>query len=70
LTSVLTEEAIRVHGSRKAIAELLEISESAVYQWGEYVPPLSAARLAKRSRGKLKFDPDVYDDWNTKRATH
>lgn len=61
-------DALKLYGSHRAIAEVLKISANAVYQWDELVPPLSAARLAKRSKGKLKFDPDVYGDrydhWN------
>lgn len=34
--------------------------------WNELVPPLSAAKLAKRSKGKLKFDPDEYQYVNQK----
>lgn len=58
-----TEAAISHFGSRSKIAELLDISEQAVHQWGEVVPPLQAARLAKRSAGELPFDPDEYADW-------
>lgn len=67
---MLTADALKVYGSRKAIAEALKISESAVYQWDDLVPPLSAAKLAKRSKGKLKFDPDMYDRWNGRRTVN
>lgn len=70
-STMYTTEAIRVYGSKKAIADALEISPTAVSQWDEegLVPPLSAAKLAKRSRGKLKFDPDMYDNWNTRKTS-
>lgn len=64
---MLVSEAVSVYGSKVAIAEALGISPSAVSQWDEMVPPLSAAKLAKRSRGRLKFDPDRYDDWNQRK---
>jgi hypothetical protein len=68
---MFTEDAVKVFGSKAAIAEVLDCSASAVSQWGELVPPLSAAKLAKRSNGKLTFDPDRYEDWNTRKAaTH
>jgi hypothetical protein len=67
---MFTSEALKVYKTRKAIAEALQISESAVYQWDEMVPPLSAAKLAKRSKGRLKFDPDRYDTWNARRAVN
>jgi len=61
---MLKADAIAYYGSPKAVAEALGITERAVYSWGEMVPPLSAARLWKRTRGRLKFDPDLYDGWN------
>jgi DNA-binding transcriptional regulator YdaS (Cro superfamily) len=61
---MLTEDALKVFGTKAAIAEVLACSPSAVSQWGEMVPPLSAAKLAKLSKGKLTFDPDRYEDWN------
>lgn len=68
---MLISEALKVYKTRQAMAEAARVSLSATYQWGEdedLIPPLSAAKLAKRSRGKLKFDPDRYDGWNTRRA--
>lgn len=68
---MFTVEALKVYGSKKAIAEALGISPTAVSQWDEegLIPPLSAAKLAKRSRGKLKFDPDKYDNWNNRKTS-
>lgn len=65
---MLASEAIEFFGSRAAVAEALGITPQAVGQWKGLVPPLSAAKLSKRSRGKLKFDPDLYDDWNRRTA--
>lgn len=62
-----TETAIKHYGTVQRVAEALGISANAVYQWDELVPPLSAAKLSKRSKGRLKFDPDLYDSWNSKR---
>lgn len=66
---MFTVDALKVYGSKKAIADALGISPSAVYMWDwtdeGLVPPVSAARLAKRNK-KLKFDPDTYIDWNRK----
>ena len=61
-------EALKVYKTKCAIADALGISASAVSAWQELIPPLSAARLAKRSRGKLKFDPDDYVGWNSRKA--
>ena len=52
-----------------AVADTLEITPSAVYQWGELVPPLQAARLAALPNSTLKFDPAKYADWNTSKRS-
>lgn len=69
---MLISEALDVYKSRQGMADAAGVTLSAAYQWGDgddLIPPLSAAKLAKRSGGKLKFDPDRYDGWN-KRRTH
>lgn len=60
---MLTSDVIRHFGSKVAVAQAIGISRSAVGQWGDRVPPLSAAKIARATRGKLKFDPAEYDDW-------
>jgi len=66
---MLKSAAVEHFGSQKAIAAVLSISESAVSQWEELVPPLSAAKLAKASDGVLVFDPDLYESWNGRKAS-
>lgn len=34
-----TQQAIKLAGSAKALADLLGITQSAISQWGEFVPP-------------------------------
>lgn len=51
---------------RKAIADALEISLSAVYQWGDMVPPASAMRLAAK-RPEIPYDPEQYKGWDSPR---
>lgn len=58
-----TDAAISHFGSVAKIAEVLDLTEQAVYQWGDMVPPLQAARLHKRAGSDLPFDPDEYVDW-------
>lgn len=68
---MFVSEALAVYKTRQAAAEAADVSLSAAYQWGDeddLIPPLSAAKLAKRSRGKLKFDPDRYDGWNNRKT--
>jgi hypothetical protein len=50
-------------GDKKAVAAELGISLSAVYQWGEYVPPGSAIRLLWK-RPSIPCDPEVYKGWD------
>jgi hypothetical protein len=50
-------------GSKRAVAEALDISLSAVYQWDELVPPASAMRLAAM-RPDIPFDPEQYKGWD------
>ncbi len=60
ITSMRKTDALRVFKSIRAIAQTLEISDSAVSQWGEIIPPMSAHELAKRSAGRLSYDPKMY----------
>jgi DNA-binding transcriptional regulator YdaS (Cro superfamily) len=43
-----TVDAIKAAGSAKQIAEILDISQSAVSQWGDYVPELREYQLRER----------------------
>jgi hypothetical protein len=74
---MLKKVAFEYYGDKRAeavntIAALLDITVQSVYQWGDLVPPVSAARLAKKSRGALTFDPDAYARWNkgTRKERH
>lgn len=42
------------------LAEMLGISPHAIYQWGEIVPELSAAKMEKITDGKLVYDFSFY----------
>ncbi|EKC5520945.1 Cro/Cl family transcriptional regulator [Vibrio parahaemolyticus] len=48
------EEAITFFGNKKKLATALGISQAAISQWGESVPPLRAYQLELLTRGKLK----------------
>ena len=49
-----TVDAIRLFGTVRELAKALEITEQAIYQWGEKVPALRAyqirEKLQKRGR--------------------
>jgi hypothetical protein len=52
-------------GDKEAVAKALGISISAVYQWGDLVPPASAIVLAKE-RPDIPHDPDDYRGWESR----
>lgn len=52
--------ALTYFGSASKLARAIGVTRSAVQQWGDLVPPLSAAKLERASNGALKFDPDDY----------
>ncbi|MBD6945734.1 Cro/CI family transcriptional regulator [Vibrio parahaemolyticus] len=49
-------EAIKKVGSKAEICRLLQVSASAVTQWGEDVPELRQYQLEVLTNGKLKSD--------------
>jgi len=49
-----TEEAVKRHGSKYRLAQLLGITRQAVGQWGEDVPELQALKLEKLEREMVK----------------
>ncbi len=49
-----TEEAVKRHGSKYRIAQLLGITRQAVGQWGETVPDAQAIKLEKIEREAAK----------------
>lgn len=61
---MLTADAVKHFGSKTLVAKALGIGKAAVSKWPPMVPPLRAAQLHQLTRGKLKFDPASYQDWN------
>lgn len=60
---VLAYFARRPPGNRGAvrkIARALDMSEAAVYRWGELVPELAARRLHDMTEGDLEFEARHY----------
>lgn len=54
------EDAIRFFGGVQQVADLLDISDKAVYRWPDKVPELRARQLAEASYGNLKFVKQDY----------
>ncbi len=64
---MLTSDVFKAFdGDKKAVAQALDISLSAVYQWEEMVPPASAMRLAAM-RPDIPYDPEAYKGWDSPR---
>jgi DNA-binding transcriptional regulator YdaS (Cro superfamily) len=57
---MFTRDAIQHFGNAPKLAQALGLTKGAIYQWGDRVPPLRAARLHQITRGKLRFDPSDY----------
>lgn len=55
-----TQDVLDRFGTATAVARELGVSKQAVSQWGELVPPASAALLEKITAGALVFDPNSY----------
>lgn len=55
-----TKDAITHFGSASKLASAVGISKAAVSQWGDYVPPATAACLEKLTGSALIFDPLAY----------
>lgn len=66
------KDAVRVFGSRAAIAEHLKGKRhrSAVYQWKELVPLGAAFVLADESKGALRVDMTLYMRQHDKKRRH
>lgn len=55
-----TEDALRVFGTKTAIAAELSLSVAAVSGWGEFVPEKNAPHLAAARPGELVYDRNLY----------
>jgi DNA-binding transcriptional regulator YdaS (Cro superfamily) len=55
-----TQDAIEHFGSAAALARAVNITRSAISQWGELVPIGTAARLEKLTEGALVLDLEDY----------
>lgn len=54
------KDVVEHFGSVVATAEELGVTSQAVSQWGEIIPERMAYRVEKRTRGKFKVDPALY----------
>jgi DNA-binding transcriptional regulator YdaS (Cro superfamily) len=56
------DEAIRWAGSQRKLAELCDVTESAVSQWADrgLIPMMRAYQIESLSGGELRVDPAAY----------
>jgi hypothetical protein len=57
------DEAVKVFGSKAAVAHALHIRPQSVQGWGGIVPPDQRPRLIVLSVGKLKGSPTDLQRW-------
>ena len=53
-------DVIKHYGSVAAVAKKLGTSEVAIYKWSEIIPKVRAYEFERLTKGKLKFDPALY----------
>lgn len=58
---MLTKTATDYFGSRLKIARMLNLTKSAVYQWGRVVPKASAENLEKLAGATIRVDEALYN---------
>lgn len=66
----MTFTEVKAHyGSVRAIAEALQLSSQAVYQWPEQIPFVNQVRLEQLTQGVLKAELPVYQPRTRKAKT-
>lgn len=58
---MLKSKVLQYFKTNVAVAEVLGITDAAVSQWDELIPPASAHELSKKTNGQLPFDPGLYE---------
>jgi len=56
-----TIDAIEHFGSKRKLAQALDVSTQAIYKWGEIIPALRAYQLQDITDGELEVEPGDYD---------
>jgi len=51
-----TDEAIKFYGTKKALAQALDIWPHVISRWGKYPPMARQYELEVKTRGELKAD--------------
>lgn len=53
-------DVLNYFGGQSAVATTLGTSAAAISKWHEIIPKVRAYELEKLTKGKLKFDPSLY----------
>lgn len=54
-------DVLKHFGGTSKTASALDISHSAVCQWGEVIPEKQAMKVERISKGKIKYNPSLYE---------
>lgn len=54
------DDVIKFFGNSRKLARVLNMSPSAISQWGKVIPEKNAYKLQYLTKGKLKVDSDLY----------
>ncbi|AOV98556.1 MULTISPECIES: Cro/CI family transcriptional regulator [Edwardsiella] len=57
---MLKQTVVKHFGSQRAVAQALQVSDSAVSQWKTLIPERAALKLHRITAGKLKYSPCFY----------
>lgn len=58
--SMYKKEVLRHYGTLVKLAEILNISPSAISQWKEIIPERQAYRIQRLSNNALTVNPELY----------
>lgn len=58
-------DVLKHFGGTSKAASALDISHSAVCQWGKIIPEKQAMKVERITKGKIKYVPSMYQKTNT-----
>ena len=54
-------EVVAYFGNQTKLAEALGVNKSSISQWPDIIPEKQAFRIERITKGKLKYDPKLYN---------
>jgi hypothetical protein len=58
---MLKASSIKYYGNIVKLSKALAITHGAICQWGEIIPEKQAMRLERITKGKLVYNPALYE---------